>query len=87
MARVLIDRRSIQKRVRELGMAISRDYAGQELMVIAVLKGAAIFAGDLVRHITVPLSVEYMEANSYDGTESTAQVRITKDVLAPVGAL
>lgn len=84
MVRVLIDSQRIQKRVRDLGLAISRDYAGQELMVVTILKGAAIFAADLVRSITVPLSMEFMEVHSYDGTESTAQVTMVKDLQAPV---
>ena len=84
MARVLIDRRTIHKRVRELGIAISRDYAGEELLVVAILKGAAIFVADLVRQIAVPLSVEFMEVCSYDGTESTSRVAIIKDLQAPL---
>lgn len=84
MTSVLIDRKTIQKRVRDLGLAISRDYAGQELVAVAILKGAAIFAADLIRSITVPLSLEFMEVCSYDGTKSTAQVRIVKDLDAPI---
>ncbi len=84
MARILIHRRAIRKRVSELGAAISQDYASEELVAVAILKGAAIFAADLLRYITVPLSVEFMEVRSYNGTESTNQIRVIKDLQGPV---
>lgn len=80
MNQVLIDRETIQRRVRELGAEISREYAGKDLLVVAILKGAAIFAADLLRAITVPLCLEFMEVASYDGTESTAEIRIIKEL-------
>lgn len=84
MHKILIDRRTILNRVQELGAAISSDYAGDEVAVVAILKGAAIFAADLVRAISVPVSLEFMEVASYDGTETTGVVRVSKGLAAPV---
>lgn len=78
---VLIDPEQIQTRVREMGQAITRDYAGGELHLIAVLKGACIFLSDLMRCIDLPLSVDFIGISSYGaGTLSSGEVRITKDL-------
>ncbi len=84
MNRILIDRGTIQKRVRELGASVSRDYSGQELEAVVILKGATIFAADLLRSISVPVCVDFMEVSSYCGTESTAEVTVVKELRAPV---
>ncbi len=81
---VLISRDAIQRRVHDLGAAISQECAGEELLVISILKGAAIFTADLIRSITVPICVEFVELASYDGTESTTEIRILKDIDVPV---
>jgi len=73
----------------ELGKKISEDYArllkpGQELMVIVTLKGAAFFAADLMRKLTVPLQIDFVRLASYgSGTKSSGNVRILKDVETP----
>ncbi|MBI4248702.1 MAG: hypoxanthine phosphoribosyltransferase [Elusimicrobia bacterium] len=78
---ILISREKIQSRVRELGEEISRDYAGKPLMLIGVLKGSFIFLADLMRHITIPCSVEFICLSSYEGgTESTGIVRMLLDL-------
>ncbi len=83
--KVLITEEEIQKRVRELGMAISRDYEGTELRVVGVLRGAFIFMADLVRNIRVPLSVDFMSISSYgDECETSGIVRILKDLDKPI---
>jgi hypoxanthine phosphoribosyltransferase len=84
MSQILIRREAIDQRVKELGAAISRDYAGQDLVVVAVLKGAAIFASDLIRSITLPLRLEFIEVRSYVGTRTTAQVDIVQDLRSPL---
>ncbi|MDP2663594.1 MAG: hypoxanthine phosphoribosyltransferase [Dehalococcoidia bacterium] len=84
MNRILIDSATIQRRVRELGGSVSRDFAGQELQAVVILKGATIFAADLLRSISVPICVEFMEVSSYCGTESTTEVTVVKDLRAPV---
>jgi len=79
--RVLITESQIQSRVRELGETISDDYAGKELLLVGILKGAAIFLADLVRQITVPVSYDFVAVSSYGaGTRSSGVVRLLKDI-------
>ncbi len=76
-----ISREALQQRVAELGAQISRDYAGQDLVLVAVLKGSVVFLSDLMRYITVPHSVDFMATSSYgNSTESSGVVRIVKDL-------
>jgi len=63
--KIMVDTRSIQERVKELGQTISHDYAGRNLLVIGVLKGAFIFMADLIRAIEVPLAVDFIQVSSY----------------------
>lgn len=78
---VLISKEEIDAKVRELGTVISRDYAGKEVRVVAVLKGAVLFLSDLVRHLTVPVSFDFMAVSSYGAaTTSSGVVRILKDL-------
>lgn len=78
---VLITREEIAARVAELGAQISRDYEDRELLLISVLKGSVIFMADLMRHITVPASIDFMAVSSYgSGTKSNGVVRIMKDI-------
>ena len=78
---VLIPQDKLQARIAELGAAVSRDYAGQDLLLLAVLKGSVLFLADLMRHITVPHAIDFMATSSY-GTafESSGVVRILKDL-------
>ncbi|HWC77886.1 MAG TPA: hypoxanthine phosphoribosyltransferase [Blastocatellia bacterium] len=79
--KVLIDREQIRARVRELGAAITRDYTGRNLHLLAVLKGACVFLSDLMREIDLPLSIDFIGISSYgDSTRSSGEVRITKDL-------
>lgn len=80
----LISAESIRARVEELGRQITRDYAGQEIVVVTVLKGSFIFAADLVRAIDVPLAVDFLGLRSYEGTESSGVVQITSDLTKSV---
>ena len=71
----------IEKRVDELAQQISRDYAGKEIRMVGILKGAVFFMCDLAKRITVPVSIDFMQASSYgSATESTGTVRIRKDL-------
>ena len=82
---VLIPEAALQRRVAELGERISVDYAGRELIVIGVLKGAVIFIADLVRHISVPCELDFMAVSSYGAsTHSSGVVRILKDLDVPI---
>lgn len=73
----LIGADAIQARVEDLGAEISEAYAGRTLTVIPVLKGACLFAADLVRHVSVPVHLEFIRAKSYRGTLSTGAVEFT----------
>jgi len=78
---VLLTEEQIQKRVAELGMQISADYSGKELHLIGVLRGAVMFMADLMRHITVPCSCDFIAIASYGmDTKSSGVVRILKDL-------
>ncbi|MCH5272280.1 MAG: hypoxanthine phosphoribosyltransferase [Lachnospiraceae bacterium] len=77
----LIPEAEITKRVRELGEQISKDYAGKELHVICILKGGVFFMCELVKHITVPVTHDFMAVSSYgDGTVSSGRIKIVKDL-------
>ena len=73
----LITAEQIRRRIAELAEAISRDYAGRELVLMVVLKGGIIFAADLMRALTVPVTVEVIRARSYEGTRSSGRVEFT----------
>lgn len=78
---VLLSRKQIEYKVHELAQAISRDFAGEELVVVGILKGAFIFMADLVRWITVPVKLDFMDMSSYgSSTQSSGEVRILKDL-------
>lgn len=78
---VLIDSDRLQQRVRELAGEITRDYAGKNLHLIGVLKGACVFLSDLMRAIDLPLSLDFIGISSYGAsTKSSGEVRITKDL-------
>ena len=78
---VLIDEDALQARIRELGAELSSDYAGKELLLVGVLKGAVFFMADLMRSITVPCEIDFMAISSYGAsTDSSGVVRILKDL-------
>jgi len=79
--KVLIDTGRLQSRVREIGQEITHDYAGKNLHLIGVLKGACVFLSDLMRAIDLPLSLDFIGISSYGAsTKSSGEVRITKDL-------
>jgi len=89
--KVLITRDEIAKRVRELGADITKDYAGQSIILLGVLKGAAIFLSDLARHVKLDATFDFIGVSSYgnrpspaselkSGWDSTGEVRLLKDV-------
>jgi hypoxanthine phosphoribosyltransferase len=82
---ILVQADDLQRRVRELGAEITRDYDGEDLLLVCVLKGAVFFLSDLMREIDVPCEVDFMAVASYgDATESSGVVRILKDLDAPI---
>jgi hypoxanthine phosphoribosyltransferase len=84
---ILVTAEQIQTRIGQLGQQLSEDYADREqaLLVVVLLKGAFVFAADLIRAIELPLETEFMIASSYgDNTESSREVRIVKDIDAAI---
>lgn len=81
IAEVLIDADAIARRVRELGEEISRDYEGKFPVLVSILKGALPFLADLMRNISIPLSLDFLEVSSYgSATASSGVVRVLKDL-------
>ena len=77
---VFISKEQIANRVKEIGALISKDYAGKEVTVIPLLTGAFMFAADLLREIKVPVDIQFMATSSYEGTQSTGEVKINYDL-------
>ena len=81
VAEILVEGDALQTRIDELGVEISRDYEGRDLLLVGVLKGAVFFMADLMRHLTVQCEVDFMAISSYgDSTDSSGVVRILKDL-------
>ena len=89
--KVLISRQEIAKRVGELAAQITKDFAGQSVILVGVLKGAAIFLSDLARHVELDATFDFIGVSSYgnrptptqelkSGWDSTGEVKLTKDV-------
>ena len=74
---VLFTEKEIADAVAETGRQLTEQYKGKKLLVITVLKGAYIFASDLVRHIDADIQMAFVRAKSYEGTESTGEVHIS----------
>ena len=82
---ILVPAEDLERRVRELGAEISRDYADKDLLLIGVLKGAVFFLSDLMRALDVPVEVDFMAVASYgSATKSSGVVRILKDLDAVI---
>jgi hypoxanthine phosphoribosyltransferase len=78
---ILVDEETLQKRVAELGAQITLDYKGKNLHLICILRGGVIFLTDLIRHIDVPNTLDFMAISSYGTSRhSTGQIRITLDL-------
>jgi hypoxanthine phosphoribosyltransferase len=78
---ILFDEDVLAKRISELGEDISKDYTGEEVMLVGILKGASIFLSDLARQINLPAYIDYMVVSSYgNSAETSGVVRIIKDL-------
>jgi hypoxanthine phosphoribosyltransferase len=78
---VMYSEEQIDARVREIADEISRDYAGEEVHLICILKGSIFFTAELAKRINVPVTLDFMSVSSYgDGTESTGRIKIIKDL-------
>lgn len=74
---------TIAARVEELGREISNDYEGSDLLLIGALRGAYVFLADLARAIETPVTIDFVGAKSYVGTESSGAPELTRELLAP----
>jgi hypoxanthine phosphoribosyltransferase len=82
---ILIEADALQARIAELGVEVSREYEGRDLLLVGVLKGAVFFMADLMRELTVPCEIDFMAISSYGaGTDSSGVVRILKDLDANI---
>ncbi len=83
--RLLLSEEEVQKKVKSLARRISRDFAGREVLLIGILKGAFIFLADLARRIPFPVKVDFVGISTYGAaTESAGKVKITKDLGMPL---
>ena len=83
--RVLVSEEDVDKKIREIGEQISRDYAGKSVHLICVLKGGVFFMCELAKRISVPVSMDFMSVSSYGAdTKSSGVVKIVKDLDEPL---
>ncbi|MDR2817179.1 MAG: hypoxanthine phosphoribosyltransferase [Oscillospiraceae bacterium] len=81
LCEILITAKEIRDKVKEMGAQISRDYKGQNLLMMSVLKGAVVFLADLMREISIHTEVDFMAVSSYGkNTQTSGVVRIVKDL-------
>ena len=79
--KVMLSEEELAGRIKELGAEISKDYEGEEIFLVGILKGAAFFATELAKRITVPVIIDFMSTSSYGaGTASSGEFRITKEL-------
>ncbi len=78
--KVLIDKKTLDERIQELGKQIEKDYAGKEIVLIGLLKGSVMFLAELAENISNDVGLDFMDVSSYKGTESTGNIRINKDI-------
>ena len=78
---VLISKEDVEKRIREMAEQISRDYEGESIHLVCILRGSIFFTCELAKYITVPVTIDFMSVSSYgDGTESSGRIKIMKDL-------
>ena len=79
--KVLVTEEELKSKVAELGAQISRDYEGKNLLLVSILKGAVVIMADLMRAVTIPCAIDFMQVSSYgSGTTTSGLVKIIKDL-------
>ena len=79
--KILLSEEKIEQTVTRLASEISRDYAGKKLLLLGILKGSVVFMGDLMKHISIPVQIDFMRVSSYGhGTVSSGRVNIILDL-------
>jgi hypoxanthine phosphoribosyltransferase len=84
LGRPLFSVEEIQKKVKELAGEISKEYAGKEVVAVAILKGAFMFFSDLVRYIKIPITVDFITCSSYVKNKTTGKVKIESDLKSDI---
>lgn len=77
---ILIPENDVNKRIREIGTEITKKYNGEQIVLICILKGASFFACELAKRIDANVTLDFMSISSYEGTESSGQITIKKDI-------
>ena len=80
ITKTIISEEQIQERIIQLATEINKDYEGKNLIILGVLKGAFIAISDLAKNLNIDVSFEFMSISSYEGSESTGQIKIEKDL-------
>ena len=81
----LISEADVAAKIAELGAQISKDYEGEDIYMLCILKGGVFFMTELAKHVTVPVSLDFMSVSSYGSqTRSSGNVRIIKDLDTPI---
>lgn len=81
----LISQKVVEDKIKELAARISKDYEGEQVQLICILKGSAFFACELAKYITVPVVMDFMQCSSYGGdTKSIGIVKLAKDLDEPI---
>lgn len=78
--KILITEEQIQRRIAEMGQELTREYADKFPVIVGVLKGVVVFFADMVRQIKVPCQMDFLWISSYQGTDSTGQMVVKRDV-------
>lgn len=82
---VLIPQEELEARIREMAAQISKDYEGEKLHLVCILRGSIFFTCELAKYITVPVTIDFMSVSSYgNGTESSGRIKIMKDLDDPI---
>ena len=85
LQKILINSEQIEKRVKELGEEITRDYKGESVLMVAILRGAVVFFADLVKSVDLDVRFDFMVVSSYGSSStSSGEVRIVKDISQPI---
>lgn len=83
--KVLLSGKEIEKRVGEIAAQITRDYAGESVLMVGILRGAVVFFSELVKRVDLDLRFDFMVVSSYgSGTDSSGEIRIVKDLSQPI---
>lgn len=78
--KVLISEEELDKRIGELAKEIDKDYEGEKVVIVSILKGAVFFTVDLVKKMQTPIELQFMQVSSYEGTQTTHNIKLKKDL-------